>query len=82
MLSSKIWTDEMPTIHRQFGIRINYLNYVRHQCDDLKERVAVVLDRYKDEMTEEQITALEESWNMLRRKHGNTDLRKSDCGKS
>jgi hypothetical protein len=60
VLASKVWTDEMPTVHRQFGIRINYLNYVRHQCDDLKERVAVVLDRYKDEMTEEQITALEE----------------------
>ena len=60
MLASKVWTDEMPTVHRQFGIRINYLNYVRHQCDDLKERVAVVLDRYKEEMTEEQITALEE----------------------
>ena len=60
VLASKIWTDEMPTVYRQFGIRINYLNYVRHQCDDLKERVAVVLDRYKDEMTEEQIMALEE----------------------
>lgn len=60
VLTSKIWTDEMPTVYRQFGIRINYLNYVRHQCDDLKERVAVILDRYKDEMTEEQITALEE----------------------
>lgn len=60
VLASKIWTDEMPTVHRQFGIRINYLNYVRHQCDDLKERVAVVLDRYKGEMTEEQVTALEE----------------------
>lgn len=60
VLASKIWTDEMPTVRRQFGIRINYLNYVRHQCDDLKKRVAVVLDRYKDEMTEEQITALEE----------------------
>ena len=60
VLASKIWTDEMPTVYRQFGIRINYLNYVRHQCDDLKERVAVVLDRYKDEMTEKQIMALEE----------------------
>lgn len=60
VLASKIWTDEMPTVYRQFGIRINYLNYVRHQCDDLKERVAVVLDRYKDEMTEEQIMAQEE----------------------
>ena len=60
VLASKIWTDEMPTVHKQFGIRINYLNYVRHQCDELKERVAGVLDRYKEEMTEEQITALEE----------------------
>ena len=60
VLASKIWTDKMPTVYRQFGIKIDYLNYVRHQCDDLKERVAVVLDRYKDEMTEEQITALEE----------------------
>lgn len=60
VLASKIWTDEMPAVQRQFGVRIDYLNYVRHQCDDLKERVAVVLDRYKDEMTEEQITALEE----------------------
>ena len=60
VLASKMWTDEMPTVYRQFGIRINYLNYVRHQCDDLKERVAVILDRYKEEMTEEQITALEE----------------------
>ena len=51
MLASKVWTDEMPTVHRQFGIRINYLNYVRHQCDDLKERVAVVLDRYKEEIS-------------------------------
>ena len=30
VLASKIWTDVMPTVHRQFGIRINYFNYVRH----------------------------------------------------
>lgn len=60
VLESKLWTDEMPDMLRQFGIRITYLNYVRHQCDDLKERVSEVLKRYKDEMTVEQITALEE----------------------
>lgn len=60
VLASKIWTDEMPAVQRQFGAGIDYLNYVRLQCDDLKERVAVLLNRYKDEMTEEQITALEE----------------------
>lgn len=60
VLASKIWTDEMPAVQRQFGYRIDYLHYVRLQCDDLKERVAVLLNRYKEEMTEEQITALEE----------------------
>lgn len=60
VLASKIWTDEMPALKRQSGVRIDYLHYVHYQCDDLKERVAVILDRYKDEMTEEQITALEE----------------------
>jgi len=60
VLSSKIWTDDMPAVQRQFGYRIDYLHYVRLQCDDLKERVAVLLNRYKEEMTEEQITALEE----------------------
>ncbi len=60
VLESKLWTDEMPAMLRQFNIRISYLNYVRHQCDDLKERVSEVLKRYKDEMTVEQITALEE----------------------
>ena len=49
----------MPAMQRQFGIRITYLNYVRHQCDDLKDRVSDVLKIYKDEMTVEQITALE-----------------------
>ena len=60
VLASKIWTDDMPAVQRQFGYRIDYLHYVRLQCDDLKERVAVLLNRYKEEMTEEQITALEE----------------------
>jgi len=59
VLESKLWTDEMPAMQRQFGIRITYLNYVRHQCDDLKDRVSDVLKIYKDEMTVEQITALE-----------------------
>lgn len=39
---------------------MNYLNYVHHQCKVLKDRVALVLNRYKDEMTVEQIVALEE----------------------
>jgi len=60
ILESKLWTDEMPAMLRQFGVRISYLNYVRHQCDDLKERVSEVIKRYRDEMTVEQITALEE----------------------
>lgn len=60
VLASKIWTDDMPAVQRQFGYRIDYLHYVRLQCDDLKERVAVLLNRYKEEMTEEQIKALEE----------------------
>ena len=60
VLESKLWTDEMPAMQRQFGIRITYLGYVRHQCDDLKDRVFDVLKIYKDEMTVEQITALEE----------------------
>ncbi len=64
LLESKHWTDEMPTVQRQFGIRINYLNYIHHQCDDLKERVSEILKRYKDEMTVEQITALEELTDM------------------
>lgn len=60
LLASKIWTDEMPTLFTQFGVRMNYLNYVHQQCKDLKDRVALVLNRYKDEMTVEQIVALEE----------------------
>lgn len=60
LLASKTWTDEMPTVYRQFGVRITYLKYVRQHCENLKERVSEILKRYKDEMTEEQITALEE----------------------
>ena len=60
VLESKLWTNEMPVMQRQFGIRIDYLNYVRHQCDDLKERVFELVNIYKYEMTVEQIIALEE----------------------
>ena len=59
LLASKTWTDEMPTVYRQFGVRITYVNYVRQNCVNIKERVAEILKRYKDEMTEEQITSLE-----------------------
>ena len=42
------------------GVSISYLHYVNLNCKEMKERVAAVVIRYKEVLTEEELVALED----------------------
>ena len=60
VLESKYWLDYMPFFQKAYRANMTYLDLVSVEGKKIKERVSDLIDKYKDEMTTEQITLLEE----------------------
>jgi len=60
ILKSKNWDDIVPILKKYKGISISYLHYVNLNCREIKQRVADVIIRYKEVLTEEELVALED----------------------
>ncbi len=60
VLESKYWLDNMPFFQKAYRANMTYLDLVSVEGKKIKERVSDLIDKYKDEMTTEQITLLEE----------------------
>lgn len=59
ILRSKDWMSIMPSVLRYQNIKITYLNFLNAEAKAIKEKISDVIQKYKDEMTEEQLVALE-----------------------
>lgn len=59
IMKSKNWDDIIPILKQYNGIVISYFRYSNAQCQAIKERVADVIIRYKEVLTEDEIVALE-----------------------
>lgn len=60
VLESKYWLDYMPFFQKAFRTNVTYLEFVSVEGKKIKKRVSDLIDKYKDEMTTEQINLLEE----------------------
>ena len=60
ILKSKNWDAIVPILKKYNGVSISYLHYVNLNCKEMKERVADVVIRYKEVLTEEELVALED----------------------
>ena len=59
IMRSKDWMAIMPTVLRFRNIKISYLNFLNAEAKAIKDKISDVIQKYKDEMTEEQLVALE-----------------------
>ena len=64
VLESKNWLDYMPFFQKAYRVNMTYLELVSVEGKKIKERVSDLIDKYKDEMTTEQITLLKDIPNM------------------
>lgn len=64
ILRSKDWDTEVPTIKQYRKISISYFRYANAISTRVKDRVSDVIIRYRDDLTEDQIVALESFCNM------------------
>ena len=60
VLKSKNWDDIVPLIRQYNGISISYFRYVVAHSKAIKERVADIIIRYKEVLTEEELVVLED----------------------
>ena len=59
IMRSKDWMAIMPTVLRFRNIKISYLNFLNAEAKAIKDKISDVIQKYKDEMSEEQLVALE-----------------------
>ena len=60
VLKSKDWDAEVPLIKQYNGISITYFRYTVAQSKAIRERVADIIIRYKEVLTEDELVALED----------------------
>ena len=60
ILKSKNWDTIVPLIKQYNGISISYFRYVAAESKAIKERVADIIIRYKEVLTEDELVVLEE----------------------
>ena len=60
VLKSKDWDTIVPLIQQYNGIRLTYFRYVVAQSKAIKERVADIIIRYKEVLTEDELVVLED----------------------
>lgn len=60
ILKSKDWDVIVPLIKQYNGITITYFRYTVAQSKAIRERVADIIIRYKEVLTEEELVALED----------------------
>ena len=60
VLKSKDWDTEVPIIKQYNGISITYFRYTVAQSKAIRERVADIIIRYKEVLTEDELVALED----------------------
>ena len=59
ILQSKNWDAEVPLIKKYRGIPTTYFRYAAFECQVIRERVADIINRYKQEMNEDEFVVLE-----------------------
>lgn len=59
ILQSKNWDTEVPLIKEFDGFRITYFKYTVAHCKAIQNKIADIIIRYADVLTEDEITALE-----------------------
>lgn len=60
ILQSKNWDEEVPLIKKFRGIPTTYFRYTAFECQEIRERVADIINRYKNEMTDDEFVILED----------------------
>lgn len=65
ILSSKNWDSEIPIYKQYEGISLSYFRYLNFSSRQIKDRVSLVISRYKDDITDDQLVALEEFTDLL-----------------
>ena len=60
VLKSKDWDKIVPLIHQYNGINITYFRYAVAQSKAIKERLADIIIRYKEVLTEDELVVLED----------------------
>ena len=60
ILKSKNWDVVVPLIQQYNGISISYFRYTVAQSKAIKDRVADIIIRYKEVLTEDELVALED----------------------
>ena len=60
ILKSKDWDVEVPLIKQYNGISITYFRFAVAQSKAIRERVADIIIRYKEVLTEDELVALED----------------------
>ena len=60
VLKSKDWDTEVPLIKQYNGISITYFRYTVAQSKAIRERVADIIIRYKEVLTEDELVVLED----------------------
>lgn len=64
ILNSKNWDTEIPIFKTYRHLSITYFRYINLECRNIKEQISAIIIRYKEDMTEDQIVALEEFYNI------------------
>lgn len=59
ILMSKNWLDNIPKFATYQHIHVTYLAFVNAQGNQMKDKIATVIGVYKDELTADQLVALE-----------------------
>lgn len=59
ILRSKNWDSEVPMIKRFDGYSITHFRYAVAQCKAIQDKIADIIIRYAEVLTEDEITALE-----------------------
>ncbi len=59
ILRSKNWDSEVPMLKKYDGVCITHFRYAVLQCKTIQDRIADIIIRYAEVLTEEEINALE-----------------------
>jgi len=59
IMRSKNWDSEVPMFKKYDGVSITHFRYADVQCRTIQDRIADIIIRYSEVLTEDEITALE-----------------------